>query len=202
MFNAHLNTNKMKTAIYVRCSTKQHNQDVENQLLQLNAFCERQGYIIYKVYSDYESGVSVNRSAFKEMFEDASKHKFDLLLFWSLDRFSREGVYQTINHLQILESYGITYKSYSEQYIDSSGIFKDVIISILATLAKQEKIRLSERVKAGLEKAKLKGRIGGRKKINEGVVNQIKKLNILGYSNRKIARELKISNNTVGFYLN
>ncbi len=54
-----------------------------------------------------------------------------------------------ITHLQTLESYGINYKSYSEQYIDSSGIFKDVIISILATLAKQEKVRLSERVLAG-----------------------------------------------------
>jgi DNA invertase Pin-like site-specific DNA recombinase len=191
----------MKTAIYVRCSTKHHNQDVENQLLQLKTFCERQGYSLYKVYSDYESGASESRASFKAMFLDASKRKFDLLIFWSLDRFSREGVSQTINHLQTLESYGITYKSYSEQYIDSSGIFKDVIISMLATLAKQEKVRLSERVKAGLEKAKLKGRIGGRKKIDTSMVSKIKELKFLGYSNRRIGKELKISNNTVGVYI-
>ncbi len=190
----------MKTAIYVRCSTKHHNQDVENQLLQLNAFCEKQNHNVFKVYSDYESSASENRSAFKAMLLDASKREFDLLLFWSLDRFSREGVRQTIGYLQILESYGVTYKSYSEQYIDSSGIFKDVIISILATLAKQEKVRLSQRVIAGLEKAKLKGRIGGRKKIDKEIVTKISALKNLGYSNRKIARELKISNNTVGAY--
>ena len=191
----------MKTAIYVRCSTKHHNQDVENQLLQLNEFCSRQNYDVYKVYSDYESGGTENRSAFKNMLVEASTHQFDLLLFWSLDRFSREGVRQTINYLQLLESYGITYKSYSEQYIDSSGIFKDVIISILATLAKQEKIRLSQRVIAGLEKAKLQGRVGGRKRIEEGVIIKIKELKKTGYSNRKIARELNLSNNTVGAYV-
>lgn len=191
----------MKTAIYVRCSTKYHNQDVENQLLQLNAFCQRQGYDVYKVYSDYESGASEKRVAFKEMFSDASKRKFDLILFWSLDRFSREGVSQTISYLQTLENYGITYKSYSEQYIDSSGIFKDVIISMLATLAKQEKVRLSERVRAGLDKAKLKGRVGGRKKIQVTIVSKIRELKNLGYSNLKIARQLNISNNTVGVYV-
>ena len=191
----------MKTAIYVRCSTKHHNQDVENQLLQLKAFCERQSWDVFKVYSDYESGSSENRTAFKAMFSEASKRKFDQLLFWSLDRFSREGVRETISYLQTLESYGVTYKSYSEQYIDSSGIFKDIIISILATLAKQEKVRLSERVIAGLEKAKLKGRVGGRRKIDQTIVNKIKELKTLGYSNRKIARELSISNNTVGVYI-
>lgn len=191
----------MKTAVYVRCSSKNNSQDTDNQLLQLSKFCKDQHFEIFKVYTDYESGDSENRTAFKTMLSDASKHKFSLLLFWSLDRFSREGVRQTIHYLQVLESYGITYKSYTEQYIDSSGIFKDVIISILATLAKQEKIRISERVKAGLEKAKQKGRVGGRPKLSDEVIQQIKQLKCLNYSNRKIARELKISNNSVGEYI-
>ena len=150
-------------------------------------------------YSEYESGDG-DRKAFKQMFADASKRKFDLLLFWSLDRFSREGVRQTITHLQTLESYGVIYKSFSEQYIDSTGIFKDVIISILATLARQEKIRCSERVKSGLEKAKKKGRTGGRPKLAEELIKQMQGLKQLGYSNRKISRELRISNTTVGQY--
>ncbi|WP_317897789.1 recombinase family protein [Aurantibacillus circumpalustris] len=191
----------MKTAIYVRCSTKHHHQDTDNQLLQLNAFCAKQGFEITKVYSDYESGDSENRKSFKAMFADASKRRFDLLLFWSLDRFSREGVRQTITHLQTLESYGVVYKSYSEQYIDSTGIFKDVIISILATLARQEKIRISERVKAGLEKAKLNGKTGGRPKLSEDLINKVAYYKRLGFSNRRISRELKISNTTVGHYV-
>ncbi|MFH1320613.1 MAG: recombinase family protein [Bacteroidota bacterium] len=62
---------------------------------------------------------------------------------------------------------GIRLKFLTEPEIDSSGIFKGVIIALLATLAKQEKIRISERVKAGLERGRLNGRGGCRRGIND-----------------------------------
>lgn len=192
----------MKVAIYARVSTKTKGQDVENQLRVLREYSLKMGYDIYQEYTDQESGGSANRPAFNQLFSDAAKRKFDLLLFWSLDRFSREGTRKTIFLLQQLDDYGILYKSYSEQYLDSSGIFKDVIISILATLAKQEQIRLSERVKAGLDKAKSKGRIGGRPKISMELVARIQELNHQGLSMRKIGKELKIHHGTVAQYLN
>jgi DNA invertase Pin-like site-specific DNA recombinase len=84
------------------------------------------------------------------MFEDASRRKFDLLLFWALDRLSRKGALRTLQHLDRLESYGVGFRSYTEPYFDSCGIFKEAVVSIVATLAKQERIRLSERTRAGL----------------------------------------------------
>ncbi|HEY4053386.1 MAG TPA: hypothetical protein VGL74_06580 [Terriglobales bacterium] len=48
-------------------------------------------------------------------------------------------------------------RSYTEQYLDSTGIFKDAVISIIATIAKQENIRRSERIMAGLARAKRNG---------------------------------------------
>ncbi len=51
------------------------------------------------------------------------KRKFDMVLFYTLDRFSREGTRKTIFYLQTLEDYGVDYKSYTEQHIDSSGVF-------------------------------------------------------------------------------
>lgn len=192
----------MNVAIYARVSTKTKGQDVENQLRVLREYSIKMGYTIYREYTDQESGGSANRPAFNQLFSDAAKRKFDLLLFWSLDRFSREGTRKTIFLLQQLDDYGILYKSYSEQYLDSSGIFKDVIISILATLAKQEQIRLSERVKAGLDKAKSKGRIGGRPKISMEIIARIQELNHQGLSMRKIGKELKIHHGTVGQYMN
>jgi len=54
-------------------------------------------------------------------------------------------------HLQPLTSYGVEWRSYTEQYLDSCGIFKDAVLGILATIAKQERIRISERVTAGME---------------------------------------------------
>jgi DNA invertase Pin-like site-specific DNA recombinase len=115
---------------------------------------------------DMESGASSTRKEFGKMFVDAAKRKFDMVLFWSLDRFSREGCRRTIQYLQQLNDNKVIYKSYTEQYLDSSGIFRDVIISFLSVLAQQERIRLSERVRAGLDKAKSQGRIGGRPRIH------------------------------------
>ncbi len=48
------------------------------------------------------------------MFEDASRKQFDMVLFWSLDRFSREGVYETLQHLQTLTGHGVEWFSYLE----------------------------------------------------------------------------------------
>lgn len=191
----------MKAALYVRVSTKNHGQDVTNQLLQLRDYAQKAGITIYKEYADNESGDSDKRKGFTDMLADAAKRKFDVLLFWSLDRFSREGVRKTIYYFELLESYGINFKSYTEQYLDSTGIFKDVIISLLATLARQEKVRISERVKAGLQKAALRGRKGGRPSLDDRVISSIKELKTEGLSNRKIAARLSISNTTVGFYV-
>ncbi len=57
-------------------------------------------------------------AAFHAMFSDASKRKFDVCLFWALDRLSREGVLETLQHLNRLTSYGVGYRSFTEQYFD------------------------------------------------------------------------------------
>jgi DNA invertase Pin-like site-specific DNA recombinase len=96
---------------------------------------------------------------------NASQRKFDVLLFWSLDRLSREGVLPTVQHLQRLTGYGTGYRSFTEQYFDSCGIFRDAVIAIVATVAKQERIRICERVRAGLTTARHKGKRIGRTRV-------------------------------------
>jgi DNA invertase Pin-like site-specific DNA recombinase len=140
----------MRIALYARVSTKDRGQETENELAQLREFVARNGWIVCAEYVDQESGSHDARPEFQRMFRDASQRRFDVLLFWSLDRLSREGVLQTLTRLQKLTSYGIGYRSFSEQYLDSCGIFKDAVIGILAVIAKQERIRISERTRAGL----------------------------------------------------
>ena len=135
----------MKIAIYARVSTKDKGQDTENQLVQLRDFASKQGWQVVREFVDRETGSKSDRAELQAMFEAASQRKFDLLLFWALDRLSREGVLETLQHLNRLTSYGVGFRSFTEQYFDSCGIFKDHVISILATIAKQERIRLSER---------------------------------------------------------
>ena len=154
---------EMRAALYCRVSTSE--QDNENQVVQLRQFAVSQGWQLVSEYCDQTSGSTSNRPEFKRMFDDASQRRFDILLFWSLDRLSREGVLETLQHLQRLTSYGIAWRSFTEQYLDSSGIFRDAVIGILAVIAKQERIRRSERTIAGLQKARRQGRILGRPRV-------------------------------------
>jgi DNA invertase Pin-like site-specific DNA recombinase len=186
----------MKIALYARVSTKDKGQDTENQLVQLREFAAKQDWQITREYIDRETGGTSDRAQFQAMFADASRRKFDLLLFWSLDRLSREGVLETLQHLNRLTSYGVGYKSFTEQYLDSCGIFKDAVIGILAVIAKQERVRLSERTRAGLAIARSKGRQIGRPrlKVQPG---DIARLKAQGLSLRAIGRELGVSEGSV-----
>jgi len=100
-----------------------------------------------------------------ESLEMLRRGKFDVLLLWALDRLSRERVLETLQHLNRLTSYGVGCRSFTEQYFDSCGIFKGAVIAIVATVAKQERVRISEWVKAGLETARAKGKRLGRPRV-------------------------------------
>ncbi|MGI4742831.1 MAG: recombinase family protein [Janthinobacterium lividum] len=191
----------MKVALYARVSTKDKGQSTENQLPELRRYAEAHGYGIYKEYVEQESGGTGNRAEFQAMLADAHRRCFDLVLFWSLDRFSREGALPTMQYLNQLESYGVGYKSLTEQYLDSKGLFKDAIISILATLAKQERVRLSERTKAGMARRVAQGVKMGPPTKSEEQVEQIRELKQEGKSNYAIAKALNVSANTVAKYL-
>lgn len=78
-------------------------------------------------------------------------------MFWRLDRFSREGALATLRYLQELRDHGVKYKSFTEPYLDSLGPFGDVIASLLATIAAQDLIKISENTKAALTKKKVAG---------------------------------------------
>jgi DNA invertase Pin-like site-specific DNA recombinase len=186
----------MKVALYLRVSTDK--QETENQAVQLREFAEKQGWHLVREYCDYESGAKSERAEFTQMFADASKRRFDLLLFWALDRLSREGVLPTLQHLNTLTSYGIAWRSYTEQFFDSCGPFREAVIAIMATLAKQERVKRSERTRAGLARVRAAGQALGRPKTLNGQHSaEITRLQSQGLSLRAISRELGISDRSV-----
>ena len=152
----------MRCVIYSRVSTEE--QTTDNQLRQLREYADRQGWNIIEEIQDVASGgkSAEERQGLKKVFTMARQRKFDVLLFWSLDRFSREGSRKTLEYLTKLDDYRVKWHSYTEEYISSLGIFADAIISLMACLAKQERIRISERTKAGLARVKAKGKVLGR----------------------------------------
>jgi DNA invertase Pin-like site-specific DNA recombinase len=182
----------MKVAIYARVSTDDKGQDPLNQLLELREFASRQGWTVAREYTDEATAKNGERTGFKQMWADVARHRFDLLLFWSLDRLTREGTYKTLTYLRRLSDSGVKFKSYTEQYIDSLGVFGEAIIGVLAAVAAQERIRISERTKAGLARTRAQGTRLGRPVKNVDI-RKARKLRASGMSLREIAQRLRVS---------
>lgn len=182
-------------ALYMRVSTKDK-QDHTNQLAGLLQLCEKRDWEPRYRYVDRESGGKADRPQFLKMMDDCRCGGIHVVVFWSLDRLSREGVYQTLTYLQALQTWKVDFCSYTEQYLDSCGIFKDAVLSILATIAKQERVRMSERVRAGLDRVRREGRRIGRP---PAVIDAagLEKMVVAGMSVSEIARLLHISRSVV-----
>jgi DNA invertase Pin-like site-specific DNA recombinase len=94
----------MRAALYIRVSTKNKGQENINQLVQLREYCCALNWTVVEEYEDHESGGKADRPRFQAMMTDASRRPFDVALFWSLDRFTREGALQTLQYLNQLSS--------------------------------------------------------------------------------------------------
>lgn len=183
-------------AIYARVSTADKGQDTENQLFQLREYCARAGWRISKEYVDHVSGKTGERDAFKQLFEDASRKLFDVVLVWALDRFTREGVFETFDYVRKLTLQGVQFESYTEAHFRTTGPAGELMLAIAAWIAKQERLRISERTKAGMERARREGKHIGRPcRVYDRT--RIREMRADGMSLRAIASRCQISFMTV-----
>src|SRR5437763_11223758 len=160
-----------RVAIYARVSTEGRGQDTDNQLAQLRAWCSAAGHEIACEYVDHASGKSADkRPEFARMFADAHKRQFDAVLVWALDRLTREGMVATVGYLQRLAAAGVAFHSYSEPALCSDNeLVRDIVLAVMAALAKAERERISARTKAGLARVRAKGTRMGRPALNPTV---------------------------------
>jgi DNA invertase Pin-like site-specific DNA recombinase len=189
----------MRAAIYVRVSLDDGRQTIQNQREQLMEFCQRMNWQVVAEFQDHKSGKSLERPGFKKMMESASRREWDVLVFWDLSRLSRGGVSETLRVLEQVKAWGIAYRSLQESYIDTLGPFGDVVISLLASIAKLEREKIRERTLAGLARSRKAGRVGGRPRAEDDykLVERVRALKGDGQSIRAIAREEGISPTTV-----
>jgi DNA invertase Pin-like site-specific DNA recombinase len=154
---------KTKIALYARVSKDETSstgqlQDPENQLQPMRKFCEAMNWEISKEFVDRASGGSANRPEFQSMLSEVRQRHFDIVLVWALDRFSREGMTNTLAYIKQLKEYKTGLKSLQESWLDTSqeGV-AELLLAIFSWVAKEEKRKISERTKAGLAKLKAKG---------------------------------------------
>lgn len=193
-----------RVALYLRVSTTDKGQDVENQRQQLLAFCKEQGYKVTREYIDHESGTKGKRerSEFAQLFKDAALKRFDLVIFWTLDRFSREGIRNTMHYLQQLDASGVKFRSYTEPYLETENeLVGSILLTVLSHFAKLESDKISTRTKAGLERARKQGKKLGQPSKYDQWHPVLVKLKGEGKSLRGMAKETGLSINTVKKYL-
>ena len=182
-----------KVALYLRVSTS--SQTCENQKRELDAYCQRQGWVIAKVYEDSGySGSKSDRPALNAMLADATFGKFAVLVVWKIDRLARS-TSDLLNILMTLKSHGVDFCS-TTQAIDTTTSYGKMVMTFLGAIAEFERDTIIERVKSGIERAKANGVKLGRPRTGFDVHRALQ-MKQGGSSWGDIAKELKVSSATL-----
>lgn len=186
-----------KVAIYARVSTDK--QTVTNQLIQLREVAQRSGYEIVQEFTD--EGISgakgrSERPALNEMLKCATQRKYDMVMVWSIDRLGRS-LQHLVEILNELQQKNIDL-FFHQQAMDTSSPSGRMMFSVFGALAEFERSLIRERVLAGQQRAKAKGKKLGRpSKMNEGLKTAIQLLRQKGMGIKQIARECGVGIGTV-----
>ena len=158
LFEYKLDSYKKDVVLYARESTKE--QDIITQLRDCFDFCKRKEFKITKIYVDYGvTGKRLNKPAQRQLRTDALANKFDTLVVWELSRITRLGAKNMLDFFYAMDEADASILSVNEPMINTeSTLVRDIVISLLGALAKEESERLSRRVKAGLKKVKAEGK--------------------------------------------
>jgi DNA invertase Pin-like site-specific DNA recombinase len=135
---------------YARVSTKEQNLNLQIEALNREG-CEL-------IYSEKQSS-SRERLEFEKL--KASVRSGDIVVVWKLDRLGRS-LKDLVNIIDEFKLKGVEFRSIVDSF-DTTSPNGRLFFSIVAALAEYEKELIKERTKAGLESARLRGRIGGRK---------------------------------------
>lgn len=150
----------MKVALYARVSTLE--QEPENQLAELRRYAAARGWEISEYVDHGVSGSQDRRKALDALLADARRRRFDVLVCWRLDRLGRN-LRHLVTLLDELHALGVSFVSLGEG-IDCTTPAGRLQLHVLAALAEFERARIAERVKAGLARARAKGKRLGRPK--------------------------------------
>src|SRR5271169_3937698 len=151
-----------RAAIYARVST--FDQHPETQLLDLRQMAAQRGYEMVGEYSDTISGAKQKRPGLDQLMADARRARFEVVLVAAFDRVARS----TRHFLEILDELNhlkIEFVSFREN-VDTGGPLGRAMIVIIDAIAELERNLITERVRAGMRRARLEGIQLGRKPLN------------------------------------
>lgn len=180
-----------RAALYARVSTTR--QDTANQIREVEQFAKARGLELVKIYRETRPGWEPDREQLAKLYEAAHRREFDVVLVWALDRFSRQGIEATLGLMRRLSDSGIDLVSLREEFLSTvDPRYRELLLSLFAWVARQEHIRLSERVKAGLARRRDEGKRLGAKREYAFNEERARELRAAGRSWNEIADALKV----------
>jgi len=184
----------MRAALYARVSHRDQ-KTIPDQLADLRAYCDRQGWNVTAEFSDVISGKRNSRPQRNELIKQTYKGRFDVILVWKLDRWSRSAQ-DALNTLAELSRIDVAFVSLQEG-LDFTTAMGRAMVGMLAIFAELEREMIADRTRAGVEKAKARGMRMGRPPSARGKSKMVLWLAEEGRNNSQIAKELKISRASV-----
>jgi len=139
-----------KTIGYIRCSTEA--QDPNGQRAALEKVCD-------ELHTEFASGGRWDRPCLQNVLRELKAG--DTLCVWKLDRLSRS-LPDMLQILKRLEEIGASFRSLTES-IDTSTPAGRMMMQMLGSFAEFEREMIRERTRLGLVRARLEGRVGGRR---------------------------------------
>ena len=151
-----------KVALYARVSTSDKEQNPETQLRPLREHVRGPDTVVVGEFVDHASADDLRgRREWRRLLDLAMHHRVDLIVVWKLDRAFRS-VMDGATTLQTLRSAGVGIRSLQEPWIDTTTGIGEAMYHITIAWAQLERKQLTERVKAGLERARAEGKRLGR----------------------------------------
>ena len=189
-----MNDKNKRVALYARTSTLDQSTGLESQVRVLRQYCEQNGITNYELFSNGGiSGTKANRPALDQMMAAVERDEVSAVVVHSFSRFARSTTH-LLSALTRFKEKGVQFVSISER-IDTSSAIGVAIFSILAAIAQLERDLIASRVKIGLENARAKGKLIGRRKMRDS--DLIRKLLKAGMSYRQISIVSRCSHGSV-----
>jgi DNA invertase Pin-like site-specific DNA recombinase len=179
-----------RLALYARVSTGQ--QTADPQLDALRAYADARGGGAAEYVDEGVSGARASRPALDRLARDVARRRIDAVVVTKLDRLAR-----SVRHLTelaaTLEAAGVALVVL-DQGIDTATPTGRLLFHVLGAIAEFERDLIRERVVAGMEAARRRGRLPGRpRRVTDDVAREARALRAAGLPLRAIARGLGVS---------